>query len=60
MQPTQPPKVLVADDLQRAAGNKAQAARLLGIDYKTLHMKLNKYDLRRKEEVTDDAQPAPR
>ena len=44
----------ILDALQRAAGNKAQAARLLGIDYKTLHVKLNKYGLREKEELTDD------
>jgi two-component system nitrogen regulation response regulator GlnG len=32
--------------LERAEGNKAEAARQLQIDYKTMHVKLAKYGLK--------------
>jgi len=37
-------KALILDTLDRAGGNKTQAARTLGITTKTLHLKLKKYD----------------
>lgn len=37
---------VICDALQRAHGNKAAAARLLQVDYKTIHTKLKVYGLR--------------
>jgi two-component system response regulator HydG len=31
--------------LQATQGNKSEAARLLRVDYKTLHLKIKRYDL---------------
>ncbi len=45
----------IADVLKQANGNKAQAARLLGIDRKTLYRKLRRYaSLARKRDGSDD------
>jgi DNA-binding NtrC family response regulator len=35
----------ILDALRDAGGNKSRAARELGIDYKTLHLKIKKYQL---------------
>jgi two-component system nitrogen regulation response regulator GlnG len=40
---------VIADVLRRANGNKSKAARLLKIDYKTMHYKLKEYDLHMKD-----------
>ncbi len=34
---------VIAHTLRRARGNKAEAARLLQVDYKTIHSKLKEY-----------------
>jgi two-component system nitrogen regulation response regulator GlnG len=38
-------KAAIVDALRKTAGNKARAARLLQTDYKTLYLKIKKYDL---------------
>ncbi len=38
-------KEMILDALEKANGNKAKAARMLGIDRKTLYNKLNHYDI---------------
>jgi len=38
-------RVALIEVLQKTAGNKARAARILGIDYKTMHKKLKEYGL---------------
>ena len=45
---------ILAQALRRAGGNKAQAARMLRIDYKTLHTKMRQYGIRR-EAINYDA-----
>ncbi|MFP4058113.1 MAG: sigma-54-dependent transcriptional regulator [Candidatus Brocadiia bacterium] len=40
----------IADALRRTGGNKSAAARLLDINYKTLHVKMKKYDLQLPQE----------
>ena len=35
--------------LQATRGNKSQAARLLQVDYKTLHLKMKRYDIEARE-----------
>ncbi len=45
---------VIADVLRRTAGNKAKAARLLQIDYKTIHSKIKQYDIKIGEEDEDD------
>ena len=37
---------ILRDTLDASQGNKAAAARLLQIDYTTLHRKLKRYDIR--------------
>ena len=37
---------VIADTLQRVGGNKSKAARLLHIDYKTLHSKVREYGIK--------------
>ncbi len=39
--------------LKHTGGNKAKAARLLRVDYKTMHMKLKKLGIRVREELRD-------
>jgi len=36
---------LIRDALRRTRGNKSKAARLLGTDYKTIHLKIKKYGI---------------
>ena len=48
-------RLLLAEALQRAKGNKAHAARLLGLPRPTLHAKLQRYGL-----LNTDAEPLPR
>ena len=36
---------VISGALRRTGGNKAQAARLLGVDYKTIHNKVRQYGL---------------
>ena len=38
-------KRAIQEILQRTNGNKSQAARLLRVDYKTLHLKVKRYGL---------------
>jgi transcriptional regulator with GAF, ATPase, and Fis domain len=38
--------VAIVHALRRAGGNKAKAARLLQVDYKTLHSKVKEYGIR--------------
>jgi DNA-binding NtrC family response regulator len=38
-------KRAISEVLQRTGGNKSQAARLLRVDYKTLHLKVKRYGL---------------
>ena len=38
-------KRAIAETLQKTNGNKSQAARLLRVDYKTLHLKVKRYGL---------------
>ena len=35
--------------LQATAGNKSEAARLLRVDYKTLHLKMKRYGIEARE-----------
>ena len=35
--------------LQATGGNKSEAARLLRVDYKTLHLKMKRYDIDARE-----------
>ena len=44
---------ILAQALRRAGGNKAQAARMLRIDYKTLHTKMRQYGIQ-KEAIHHD------
>jgi len=44
---------ILAQALRRAGGNKAQAARMLGIDYKTIHTKMRQYGIQ-KEAIHHD------
>ena len=46
---------ILAQALRRAGGNKAQAARMLRIDYKTLHTKMRQYGIRREASNYDAA-----
>ncbi len=39
---------VLTEALRSAAGNKAQAARMLKIDYKTIHSKLKEYGIHAK------------
>jgi two-component system nitrogen regulation response regulator GlnG len=36
---------VIAEVLQKTNGNKSQAARILKVDYKTLHLKVKRYGL---------------
>ena len=38
---------ILAQALRRAGGNKAKAARMLGIDYKTIHTKMRQYGIQK-------------
>ena len=38
-------KRAIAEILQKTNGNKSQAARILRVDYKTLHLKVKRYGL---------------
>jgi DNA-binding NtrC family response regulator len=51
---------LIVRTLERTRWNRAQAARLLGINYKTLYNKLKEYALLRgeEEEPADEGDPA--
>ena len=40
-------RAVLLQALKRAGGNKAQAARVLGIDYKTIHTKLRQYGIKK-------------
>ncbi len=55
-------RVLLIQALRQAKGNKAQAARLLEIDYKTIHTKLKGYGIATRvgwDPVSEEAAPAP-
>ena len=41
-------RTVLLQTLERAGGNKAKAARMLGIDYKTIHTKLRQYGIKKK------------
>lgn len=41
---------LISDALRKCGGNKAQAARLLQIDYKTIHTKIKEYQIEEKKD----------
>jgi DNA-binding NtrC family response regulator len=52
---------LIVRTLERTRCNRAQAARILGINYKTLYNKLREYDLLREDtesETTEAEQPS--
>jgi DNA-binding NtrC family response regulator len=36
-------RITIRHALEATRGNKSQAARLLGVDYKTLHLKMKRY-----------------
>ena len=36
-------RITIRHALEATGGNKSQAARLLGVDYKTLHLKMKRY-----------------
>ena len=38
-------RTVLVEALQRAGGNKAKAARMLQIDYKTIHTKIRQYGI---------------
>lgn len=55
-------RALLTQALQQAKGNKAQAARFLEIDYKTIHVKLKYYGISTRvggDPVSEHAPPAP-
>jgi two-component system nitrogen regulation response regulator GlnG len=47
-------RIAIAQALRRTGGNKAKAARLLQVDYKTLHSKVKEYGLQMEREQTYD------
>jgi DNA-binding NtrC family response regulator len=47
-------RIAIAQALRRTGGNKAQAARLLQVDYKTLHSKVKEYGLQIEREQPHD------
>ncbi len=46
-------KKIIVKALRKTGGNKAKAARLLQIDYKTMHSKIKQYNIRLDSEDTD-------
>jgi two-component system nitrogen regulation response regulator GlnG len=47
-------RIAIAQALRRTGGNKAKAARLLQVDYKTLHSKVKEYGLQIEREQPYD------
>ena len=46
-------RAVLFDALQRTGGNKAKAARMLGIDYKTIHTKIRRYGIQKEPTYPD-------
>ena len=43
-------RTVLVETLQRAGGNKAKAARMLQIDYKTIHTKIRQYGIMKEDQ----------